>query len=101
MNDPYLSQDDVVRLRDTAVDLVEHGAFLVQLEAALIHVIEFCERARFHRAFGGWELSQDDSEQGGFAEAVPPANTDALAVLEGVAETAEQCSSADVHAEIS
>src|SRR6185295_18446748 len=82
-------------------DLVEHGAFFVQLEAPLVHVIKFCELARFHRAFGRWELPEDGPEQRGFAEAVPPADTDAMAVLECVTESAEQFRSTGFHAEIS
>ncbi len=62
-------------------DLVQHGAFLVQLQPRLVHVIELRELAGFHRAFGRRKLADDDFQQRGFAEAVPPADADALAVF--------------------
>ena len=81
-------------------DFVQHRVLLVQLEAALIHIIKLRELAGFHRAFGRRKLADDRLEQRGFAETVPPANADALAVLERVTEPAEQFLSADFHAEI-
>ena len=77
-------------------DLVQHGAFLVQLQPALVHVIEFRELAGFHRAFGGRQLADDDFQQRGFAEAVPSANADALAVLKREIETGKQFLPGDV-----
>ncbi len=53
-----------------------------------------------HRAFGGRELADDDLEQRGFAQAVPPGDADAPAVLEREIEPAKQRAPAEVHAEV-
>ena len=71
-------------------DLVQHRAFLVQLQPALVHVIEFRELAGLHRAFRRRELADDDFQQRGFAQAVPPADADALAVFKREIEAAKQ-----------
>ena len=72
----------------------------LQLQPPLVHVIELRELAGFHRAFRGCELADDDFQQRGFAEAVPPAYADALAVLKREIETGKQFLPGDFHAEI-
>ena len=92
-----VAEDDELR---AVADFLQHRAFLAQLQPALVHVVELRELAGLHRAFGGRELADDDFEQRGFAEAVPPADADALAVLEREIEPAKQRAPAEVHAEI-
>src|SRR5262249_34409641 len=57
-------------------DFVQHGALVVELQAALVDVVEFGERADFYRTLSGLQLADDDLEQGGFAQAVAAADAD-------------------------
>ena len=77
--------------------LVQHGALLVELETALVHIIEFGELADLDRARGRRQLANDDFEQRGFAEAVAAADADASPVFKREIEAGKQGLSAEIH----
>src|SRR5439155_11102394 len=56
--------------------------------------------ADLHRSLGGGKLSNDNLEQRGFAQPVPPGDADPLAVLEHEVESAKQGPPAKFHADV-
>src|SRR5260221_8478363 len=72
----FVAKNDELR---AIADFFEDGALFVQLQPALVNIIESRQLAGFDRALRGLELTQDDLKERGFAQAIAPGDAQPLA----------------------
>src|SRR2546421_5888596 len=94
---PILPKEDEL---SAVADFLQDRSLFVELDSALVHIIETSQLARFDRAFGGLNLAQDDFQERGFAKPVPASDAEALAGREIKIQPGEELLAAQFHSHV-